>query len=84
MKNMAITLLLLSAMICIRTAAFGATPPRYGGGHGRNPVTAKEAAEAKEVNEKTKKRIAQYLTDDRTRRIGNRCVLKKRRLEVVV
>ncbi len=64
MKNMAIISFLLSATICISTAAFGAQPPRYGGGRGRNPVTAKEAAEAKEANEKSKKRIATYLTDE--------------------
>ena len=63
MKNIAIISFLLSATICIGTAAFGAPPPRYGGGRGRNPVTAKEAAEAKEANEKSKKRIAPYLTD---------------------
>ena len=62
--NMAIILFLLSATICIRTAAFGAPPPRHGIGHGRNPVTAKEAAEAKEANEKSKRRIAPYLTDE--------------------
>ena len=38
--------------------------PRHGIGHGRNPVTAKEAAEAKEANEKSKRRIAPYLTDE--------------------
>ncbi len=64
MKNMAIISFLLSATICIRTAAFGAPPPRHGIGHGRNPVTAKEAAEAKEANEKSKRRIATYLTDE--------------------
>ncbi len=64
MKNMAIISFLLSATICIGTSAFGAPPPRYGIGHGRNPVTAKEAAEAKEANEKSKRRIATYLTDE--------------------
>ena len=64
MKNIVITSFLLSATICIRTAAFGAPPPRHGIGHGRNPVTAKEATEAKEANEKSKKRIAPYLTDE--------------------
>ena len=64
MKNMAIILFLLSATICIKTATFGAPPSRHGIGHGRNPVTAKEAAEAKEANEKSKRRIATYLTDE--------------------
>jgi len=64
MKNIVITSFLLSATTCIGTAAFGAPPPRYGGGRGRNPVTAKEAAEAKEANEKSKKKIARYLTDE--------------------
>ena len=64
MKNIAITSLLLSATICIGTAAFGAPTPRYGGEHGRNPVNAKEAAEAKEANEKSKRRITPYLTDE--------------------
>ena len=64
MKKKAIISFLLSTTICIGTAAFGAPPPRYGGAHGRNPVTAKEAAEAKEANEKSKRRIAPYLTDE--------------------
>ena len=64
MKNMAIILVLLLVAACPCTAVFGAPPPRHGGGHGRSPAATKEAAEAKEANEKTKKKIARYLTDE--------------------
>ncbi len=64
MKNMVITSFLLSAAICIGTAAFAAPPLRHGVGRGRSPVTAQEAAEVKKANEKSKRRIAPYLTDE--------------------
>lgn len=64
MKNMVITSFLLSAAICIGTAAFAAPPLRHGVGRGRSPVTTQEAAEVKKANEKSKRRIAPYLTDE--------------------
>lgn len=64
MKNMVITSFLLSAAICIGTAAFAAPPLRHGVGRGRSPVTAQGAAEVKKANEKSKRRIAPYLTDE--------------------
>ena len=57
---------ILSATIAVRilsATAFAAPPPHHGGGHGGS-AAAKEAAEAREANEKSKKKIAHYEFSD--------------------
>lgn len=62
-KTLSITSLSLAFAVCVGTAAFAATPPHHGGGHGGS-AAAKEAEEAKEANDKAKRKIAHYLTDE--------------------
>ena len=57
---------ILSATIVIgilSATAFAAPPPHHGGGHGGS-AAAKEAEKAKEANEKAKRKIAHYLTNE--------------------
>ncbi len=60
---MSIAILTLVAVFCARTTAFAAQPPRHVGKHGGS-AAAKEAAEAREANEKAKKKTAHYVTDE--------------------
>ena len=62
-KTLSITSLSLAFAVCVGTAAFAAPPPHHGGGHGGS-AAAKEAEEAREANEKAKRKIAHYLTDE--------------------
>ncbi len=62
-KTLSTTSLTLAFAVCVGAAAFAAPPPRHGGGHGGS-AAAKEAAEAKEANEKAKRKIAHFLTDE--------------------
>jgi len=60
MNKLIIGVMAAAMFVAGYTTAYATPPPRYR----INAITAKEAAEAKEANEKSKKRIAPYLTDE--------------------
>ena len=60
MNKLIIRVMAAAMFVAGYTTAYATPPPRYR----INAITAKEAAEAKEANEKSKKRIAPYLTDE--------------------